>query len=118
MFENPDPEQSLHLTEPALSTDYGMLSAEAKAEADELQQQGLLLFYYYRIFNGYLNKPHLEALCDLLLLPCQVLVDRVSRQWNGNLVTLKGASGCMVEYWPHLPQRTGYYALYSALTLN
>ena len=37
MFENPDPEQSLHLTELALSMDYGMLSAEAKAEADELQ---------------------------------------------------------------------------------
>lgn len=31
-------------------------------------------------------------------------MDRVGRQWNGNLMTLKGASVCMVEYWPHLPK--------------
>ena len=105
-FENPDREESHHLTEPSLPTDYEMLSAGEKAEADELQRRRLL-FYYYRIFNGYLNKSHLEALRDPLLLPRQHLVDRAGRQWNGNLMTLKGALVRMVEYWPHLPDTNG-----------
>lgn len=82
-FENPDPEQSPHLTEPSLPIDCEMLLAEAKAEADELQRRRLL-FYYYCVFNGYLNKAHFEALRDPILLPRQQLVDRAGRQWNGN----------------------------------
>ncbi|GAQ07502.1 hypothetical protein ALT_4823 [Aspergillus lentulus] len=105
-FENPDPEQSPELKEPSLPSDYESLSAQGKAEAGELYRRRLL-FYYYRIFNGHLNKPHLEALRDPILLPRQHLVDRAGRQWNGNLMTLKGALVRMTEYWPHLPDTKG-----------
>ncbi|RHZ59237.1 hypothetical protein CDV55_106708 [Aspergillus turcosus] len=105
-FENPDPEQSPDLKEPSLPLEYKTLSAQEKAEADELYRRRLL-FYYYRIFNGHLNKPHLEALRDPILLPRQHLVDRAGRQWNGNLMTLKGALVRMVEYWLHLPDTKG-----------
>lgn len=47
-----------------------------------------LTFYYYRIFNGHLNKPHLEAVRDPILLPRQHLMESAGRQWNGNLITL------------------------------
>ncbi|GFF30235.1 hypothetical protein IFM58399_02517, partial [Aspergillus lentulus] len=105
-FENPDPEQSPELKEPSLPSDYESLSAQEKAEAGELYRRRLL-FYYYRIFNGHLNKPHLEALRDPILLPRQHLVDRAGRQWNGNLMTLKGALVRMTDYWPHLPDTKG-----------
>jgi hypothetical protein len=105
-FENPDPEQSPELKEPSLPSDYESLSAQEKAEAGELYRRRLL-FYYYLIFNGHLNKPHLEALRDPILLPRQHLVDRAGRQWNGNLMTLKGALAHMIEYWPHLPDTKG-----------
>ncbi|KAJ5594732.1 kinase-like protein [Penicillium hispanicum] len=105
-FENPDLEQSPDLKEPSLPSDYEGLPVNAKAEADELYRRRLL-FYYYRIFNGHLNKPHLQALRDPLLLPRQHLVDRAGRQWNGNVMTLKGALVRMVEYWPHLPDTRG-----------
>lgn len=96
-FENPDPEQSLYLKDPSLPLEYKTLLAQEKAETDELYRRRLL-FYYYRIFNGHLNKPHLEALRDPILLPRQHLVDRAGRQWNGNLMTLKGALARMVKY--------------------
>lgn len=105
-FENPDIEQPPDLKEPSLPSDYKSLPAKAKAEADELYRRRLL-FYYYRIFNGHLNKPHLQALRDPLLLPRQHLVDRAGREWNGNLITLKGALVRMVGYWPHLPETRG-----------
>jgi len=89
-FGNPDSEQSPNLKEPSLPLDYETLSAEEKAEADELRRRRLL-FDYYRIFNGHPNKPHLEALRDPILLPRQHLVDRAGRQWSGNLKTLKGS---------------------------
>ncbi|KAB8226421.1 hypothetical protein BDV33DRAFT_226912 [Aspergillus novoparasiticus] len=60
-FENPDIEQSPDLKEPSLHSDYNTLPAQEKVEADELYRRRLL-FYYYRIFNGHLNKPHLQAL--------------------------------------------------------
>ncbi|KZF26474.1 kinase-like protein [Xylona heveae TC161] len=105
-FENLDLEQSPHLKEPSLPLEYETLPAEEKAEADGLYRRRLL-FYYYRIFNGHLNKPHLEALRDPILLPRQHLVDRAGRQWSGNLMTLKGALVRMAEYWPHLPDTNG-----------
>lgn len=101
VFENPDPEEPPNLEEPSLPEDYGTLSAEAKAEADELYRRRLL-FHYYRIFNGGLNKPHLNALRDPLLRPRQHLIEWAGRQWSGNLITLKGALMRMVQYWPHL----------------
>lgn len=105
-FENPDPEQAPDLEEPSLPLDYDTLSSEEKIEADELYRRRLL-FYYYRIFNSHLNKPHLQALHDPILPPRQHLVDRPGRQWSGNLITLKGALICMVDYWPHLPDTKG-----------
>jgi hypothetical protein len=104
--ENPDPEQSPELKEPSLPSDYESLSAQEKAEAGELYRRRLL-FYYYRIFNGHLNKQHLKALRDPILLPRQHLVDRADRQWNGNLMSPKGALVRMTEYWSHLPNTKG-----------
>ncbi|PYH34250.1 phosphotransferase enzyme family protein [Aspergillus neoniger CBS 115656] len=89
-FEIPDLQQSTDLREPSLPSNYVALSSQVKAEADELYRRRLLS-YYYHIFNGHYNKPHLEALRDPTLLPRQHLVDRAGRQWSGNLVTLKGA---------------------------
>lgn len=96
-FKNLDPEQSPCLKEPSLLLEYKTLSAQEKAEADELYHWRLL-FYYYWIFNGHLNKLYLEALRDPILLPRQHLVDRAGRQWNRNLITLKGALVLMVEH--------------------
>ncbi|KAF9253489.1 hypothetical protein DTO027I6_5923 [Penicillium roqueforti] len=94
-------EKTPHLEEPSLPPEYGMLPADKKFEADELQRRRLIS-YYYRIFNGHLNKAHLEALRDPILFPRQHLVDRAGRQWSGNLMTLKGALVLMADYWPHL----------------
>ncbi|PTU23284.1 hypothetical protein P175DRAFT_0515195 [Aspergillus ochraceoroseus IBT 24754] len=105
-FENPDLEQPADLKEPLLPSDYKSLPGQAKAQADELYRRRLL-FYYYRIFSGHLNKPHLQALRDPILLPRQHLVDRAGRQWNGTLLTLKGALVRMVGYWSHLPDTRG-----------
>lgn len=105
-FEDPEAEQTTHLEEPSLPPEYETLSAEKKFEANELHRRRLLS-YYYRIFNGHLNKAHLEALRDPILLPRQHLVDRAGRQWSGNLMTLKGALVRMVDYWPHLPDTKG-----------
>ena len=82
------------------------MPAEEKVAADEIHRRRLL-FYYYRIFNGHLNKPHLESLRDPLLFPRQHLVDRAGRQWNGNTITLKGALLRIIEYWPYLPETEG-----------
>ncbi|KAB8206652.1 hypothetical protein BDV34DRAFT_212276 [Aspergillus parasiticus] len=92
-FENPDIEQSPDLKEPSHHSDYNTLPAQAKVEADELYRRRHL--YYYRISNGHLNKPHLQALRDPISLPRQHLVDR----W--------GALVRMIEYWPHLPDTRG-----------
>ncbi|KAL1854990.1 hypothetical protein Plec18170_004402 [Paecilomyces lecythidis] len=105
-FENPDTEQSSRLEEPSLPTDYETLPPDEKLEAEELYRRRLL-FYYYRVYNGHFNKAHLQALRDPLLLPRQFLVDRASRQWSGNLMSLKGALVRMIVYWPHLPDTQG-----------
>ncbi|KAJ5799715.1 kinase-like protein [Penicillium psychrosexuale] len=105
-FENPDAEETPHLEEPSLPPEYETLPADKKVEADELQRRRLIS-YYYRIFNGHLNKAHLEALRDPILLPRQHLVDRAGRQWSGNLMTLKGALVRMADYWPHLSDIEG-----------
>lgn len=105
-FENPDTEQSPRLEEPSLPTDYKTLPPDEKLEAEELYRRRLV-FYYYRVYNGHFNKAHLQALRDPLLLPRQFLVDRASRQWSGNLMSLKGALMRMIEYWPHLPDTQG-----------
>ncbi|KAI9370282.1 kinase-like domain-containing protein [Aspergillus egyptiacus] len=105
-FENLDPQQPSHLAEPSLPIEYATLFSQEKLEADELHRRRLLS-YYYCIFNGHYNKLHLEALRDPILAPRQHLVNRAGRQWNGNLITLKGALTRMVEYWPHLQDTEG-----------
>ncbi|KKK20164.1 hypothetical protein ARAM_007645 [Aspergillus rambellii] len=105
-FESPVSEESSNLKEPSLPLEYETLTGKEKAEADELYKRRLLS-YYYRIFNGHFNKPHLEALRDPILLPRQHLVDRAGRQWSGNLMTLKGALLRMINYWPYLPDTKG-----------
>ncbi|EPS28357.1 hypothetical protein PDE_03303 [Penicillium oxalicum 114-2] len=108
-FKNPDLQQPSHLAEPSLPMNYVTLSSQEKAEADELYRRRLHLFHYYRIFNDHYNKPHLEALRDHILAPRQHLVDRAGRQWNGKLITLKGALIRMVESWPRLPETKGHH---------
>ncbi|KAI9042100.1 uncharacterized protein KD926_006224 [Aspergillus affinis] len=74
-FESPDIEKSPKLKEPSLPLNYESLTGPEKAEATEIYNRRLLS-YYYRILNDHLNKPHLEALRDPILLPRQHLVDR------------------------------------------
>lgn len=87
---------------------YATLSSQEKLEADEVYQRRLLL-YYYCIFNGHYNKLHLKALRDPILAPRQHLINRAGRQWNGNLITLKGALTWMVECWSHSPDTKGHH---------
>lgn len=77
------------------------MSSDEKAHVDELIRRKSL-FYLYRVFNGGLNKFHLEALQDPLILQRQHLVDFAGRQWSGNIMTLRGALMRMRDLWPHL----------------
>jgi hypothetical protein len=101
-FENPDDEISPELVEPKLPEDLASLQVEEKTAARELYRQRLL-FFGYRVLNGHLNQYHITALRDPLLLGRQMLVERAGRQWEGNLITLKGAIIRAAQFWEHLP---------------
>ncbi|KAL4779756.1 kinase-like domain-containing protein [Aspergillus varians] len=105
-FKSPDSEPLKKLIEPTLPPEYDSLPLDQKAEADELHRRRLT-FYYYHIFNGHLNKSHLQALRDPLVLLRQYLVDRAGGQWSGDLMALKGTLVRMVEYWPLLSGTAG-----------
>lgn len=102
LFENPDPEPPTGLVPPKLPPDYESLDPDTKAQVDELIRRQSLL-YLCRVFNGGLNKLHLEALRDPLLLQRQHLVEFAGRQWSGNLMTLCGSLMRIRDLWPHLP---------------
>lgn len=102
LFENPDPLPPEELKAPQQPEGYDDLSSEEKAQVDELLRRQTL-FYFYRVFNGGLNKLHLQALRDPLNLPRQHLVEYAGRQWTGNLMTLRGALIRMRDYWAHMP---------------
>ncbi|KAJ5172062.1 serine/threonine protein kinase [Penicillium capsulatum] len=55
------------------------MNPNEKAQADELIRRQSL-FYLYRVFNGALNKVHLKALQDPLILSRQHLVDFAGQQ--------------------------------------
>ncbi|KAF2811522.1 uncharacterized protein BDZ99DRAFT_487255 [Mytilinidion resinicola] len=76
-FDNPDDELSPELVEPKLPEDLASLQEE--------------------------EKHHIAALREPLLLGRQMLVDRAGRQWEGNLITLKGAIVRAAQFWEHLP---------------
>lgn len=99
-------EEPTAAVEPKLPDGYDTLTGEEKAEADELYRRQTL-FHYYRVCNGVRNQPHLTCLKDPLLHPRKHLVDRAGRQWNGNVLVLKGALVRMVECWPMLPDTAG-----------
>jgi hypothetical protein len=101
-FENPDDELSPVLVEPKLPEDFESLQAEEKVAVRELYRRRLL-FFGYRVLNGHFNQPHIAALRDPLLLGRQMLVDRAGRQWEGNLITLKGAIVRTAQFWEHFP---------------
>ncbi|KAF2464602.1 kinase-like protein [Lindgomyces ingoldianus] len=101
-FENPDDELSPELVEPKLPEDLESLQVEEKAAVCELYRRRLL-FFSYRVLNGHFNRHHIAALRDPLLLGRQMLVDRAGRQWEGNLITLKGAIMRTAQFWEHLP---------------
>ncbi|KAF1842081.1 kinase-like protein [Cucurbitaria berberidis CBS 394.84] len=101
-FENPDDVLSPELVGPKLPENFTSLQADEQAAARDLYRRRLL-FFSYRVLNGHLNQHHIAALRDPLLLGRQMLVDRAGRQWEGNLVTLKGAIIRAVQFWEHLP---------------
>lgn len=105
-FENPDSEIPSDIQEPHLPDDIASLSSAEQSIAHELHRRRLA-FYYYHIFNGHVNKPHIDAMRDPLLFGRQLLVDQASRQWSGNLDTLKGAIVRATQYWSHLPDTDG-----------
>ncbi|PWY88005.1 phosphotransferase enzyme family protein [Aspergillus sclerotioniger CBS 115572] len=102
LFENPEPEPPTGLIPPKYPPGYDTMSLEQRSQVDELIRRQSL-FYLYRVFNGGLNKLHLEALRDPLILQRQHLVNCAGRQWSGNLMTLRGALMRMRDLWPHLP---------------
>ncbi|KAL4777999.1 serine/threonine protein kinase [Aspergillus varians] len=102
LFENPDLEPPTGLVPPKLPPDYDTLDTKAKSQVDELIRRQSL-FYLYRVFNGGLNKLHLQALRDPLVLQRQHLIAFAGRQWSGNLMTLRGSLMRMRNLWPHLP---------------
>ncbi|EER45819.1 phosphotransferase enzyme family protein [Histoplasma capsulatum H143] len=104
LFENPDSEPPETLEAPKPPEGYDSLDSETKSRVDELLRRRRL-FYFYRIFNGAKNKLHLSAFYDPLLLPRQHLVEYADRQWNGNLMTLRGALIRIHEYWSLLPTK-------------
>ncbi|KAJ0424982.1 hypothetical protein BJY00DRAFT_308870 [Aspergillus carlsbadensis] len=101
LFENPDAELPAGLDAPKFPDNYNTLPAEEKAQADELLRRQTL-FYLYRVFNGGLNKVHLEALRDPLRLQRQEIVDLAGRQWSGNIISLRRALMRMRQVWPYL----------------
>ncbi|RMZ80547.1 hypothetical protein DV737_g2913, partial [Chaetothyriales sp. CBS 132003] len=101
-FENPDDDPTPELVEPKLLENLNSMSVDEQAAARELHRRRLL-FYGYRVLNGHFNQPHIAAMRDPLLLGRQMLVDRAGRQWEGNLVTLKGAVVRAAQFWKHLP---------------
>ncbi len=103
LFESPDPGPPKGFEKPSLPADYDSLSPEEKIQANKLHRQRVL-FYLYMIFNAKDNKPHLDALCYPMRMPCQHLVDRAGRQWSGNTITLKGALIRAVNNWDRLAQ--------------
>ncbi|KAL2839635.1 phosphotransferase enzyme family protein [Aspergillus pseudoustus] len=87
LFENPDAVLLTALVPPKSPPNYKTMSPEEKAQVDErIRRQSL--FYLYHVFNDGLNKVHLEALRDPLLLRRQNLVDLAGRQWSGNIISL------------------------------
>ncbi|KAH8723249.1 kinase-like domain-containing protein [Phaeosphaeriaceae sp. PMI808] len=101
-FENPDNELSPDLVEPKLPEGFESLQAGEKAVAQELYRRRLL-FFGYHVLNGHFNQNHIAALRDPLILGRQMLVGRAGRQWEGNLITLKGAIVRTAQFWEHLP---------------
>ncbi|CAG8180908.1 unnamed protein product [Penicillium salamii] len=104
LFENPDPEPPTGLVPPKYPEDYDKMNPQDKAQVDELIRRQSL-FYLYRVFNGGLNKVHLKALQEPLILARQNLVESASRQWTGNLMTLRGNLMRMCQIWPHVPRK-------------
>ncbi|KAI2711423.1 hypothetical protein DTO039G3_8133 [Penicillium roqueforti] len=99
LFENRAP---TGLVLPKYLDGYDIMSPNDKAQVDELIRRESL-FYLYRVFNGGLNKVHLRALQNPLILSRQHLVDFAGRQWSANLMTLRGALMRMRDIWPYVP---------------
>lgn len=102
LFENPDPDPPEGLEPPKYPESYDTMDPHTKSQIDELVRRRSL-FYLYRVFNGGLNKLHLEALRDPLILPRQYLVDSAGRQWAGNLMSLRSALMRMCDIWDYVP---------------
>jgi aminoglycoside phosphotransferase (APT) family kinase protein len=105
-FENPDDEMDPDLKFPQLPEDLASWSEHEKAAAQDLHRRRVL-FHSYRVFNGNRNRSHLAALNDPLHFGRKMLVERASRQWTGDSVTLRGLLMRAVQYWEHLPDVAG-----------
>lgn len=105
-FENSDDELPSDLELPQLPED---LESQPVSEQHMLRdlRRRRTAFQCYLCFNGAYNRSHLDALRDPLLFGRQILVDRASRLWAGNFVTLKCAIVRTVQHFQHLPDVQG-----------
>ncbi|KAF2749353.1 hypothetical protein M011DRAFT_517942 [Sporormia fimetaria CBS 119925] len=62
-----------------------------------------LLFITYYLATGAHNNVHIKGLHDPLFRFRQLLVDSAGRQWNGDLMSLKGAIIRTTAFWRFLP---------------
>lgn len=105
MFENPDTTKLPEgLKPPKYPEGYETMNQQEKSQADELLRRQNL-FYLYRVFNGGLNKLHLKALQESLIMPRQLLVNFAGQQWTGDIMNLRGALMRMREFWAHFPNK-------------
>lgn len=105
-FENPDGTAPTIGAEPKLPANLLELDAEEQRAARQLFRQRLL-FYGYHVITGGMNHEHMACLQDPLLGGRQMLLEFASRQWSGNLVTLKQALLNAKKFWEHLPDVEG-----------
>ncbi|KAL2365647.1 hypothetical protein RJZ56_001407 [Blastomyces dermatitidis] len=100
MLQSPDNPPPKTLEKPVLPDNYHSLSPEEKSYVDELYRRRVL-FYLYMVFNGGLNKQHLAGMRDPCVLLTQHLVERMEKQWSGDIFSLKGALIHITENWDH-----------------
>jgi hypothetical protein len=100
LFENSSPEHPPGLVPPKYPDSHDTMSPEDNARVNPFVRRETL-FYLYHVFNGGLNKVHLKALQDPLILSCQHLVDFAGRIWSGNLMILRGVLMRMCDIWSH-----------------
>ncbi|EEH41093.2 phosphotransferase enzyme family protein [Paracoccidioides lutzii Pb01] len=105
LFKSPDGTPPPTPGAPQPPDGYESLDPEAKAQVDELLRRRYL-YYFYDVFNRAKNHIHMISCANSLLEPRKQLVDYAGRQWNGSLISLRGALIQMCEWWALLQERS------------